>query len=95
MKISFKFNQIPSTIAGSMTNFALYRELILRPVKESFIYLAILVLIPVLLFTGIQIYELNKLMTRVTDSLKGNLPALRIEKGEIIMDGVDGGYLPL
>ena len=90
MKISFKFNQIPSTIAGSLTNFAIYRKLVRRPVNEAFIYLAILVLIPVLLFTGIQIYELNKLMTRVTDSLKGNLPALRIEKGEIIMDGVDG-----
>jgi Protein of unknown function (DUF1189) len=87
--ISFKFNTIPSTIAGSMTNFAFYRELILRPVKESFIYLAIMVLIPVLLFTGIQVYELNELMTRITDSLKGNLPALRIENGEIIMDGVE------
>ncbi|MEA1928587.1 MAG: DUF1189 family protein, partial [Candidatus Auribacterota bacterium] len=90
MNISFKFNQIPATIYGSLTNFAFYRELIRRPVKESFIYLAILVIVPVLLFTGIQIYELNKLMTRITDSLKGNLPALRIEKGEVIMDGVEG-----
>ena len=90
MKISFKFNQVPSTIAGSLTNFAFYRDLIRRPVNESFIYLAILVLIPVLLFTGVQVYELNKLMTRITDSLKGNLPALRIEKGEIIMDGIEG-----
>jgi len=88
--ISFKFNEIPSTITGSLTNFAFYRELILRPIKESFIYLAILVLIPVLLFTGIQVYELNDLMTRITDSLKGNLPPLRIENGEIIMDGVEG-----
>lgn len=90
MKISFKFNQLPSTIAASLTNFAFYRDLIRRPVSEAFIYLSILVLIPVLLFTGVQVYELNKLMTRITDSLKGNLPALRIEKGEIIMDGVEG-----
>lgn len=86
MKISFKFNKIPATIAGSLTNFAFYRELIRRPVKDSFIYLAILVLIPVLLYSGIIVYDLNKRLIQITDSLKGNLPPLRIEKGEIIMD---------
>ncbi len=84
--MGFKFNTIPSTISGSLTNFRFYRELIRRPVREAFIYLAILVVIPVILFTGIQIYELNKIMGQFTEALKGNLPPLRIEKGQVIMD---------
>lgn len=89
--IAFKFNTIPSTIVGSMTNFSFYRDLIRRPIKESFIYLALLVLIPVLLSASIMIYDVNKRLMQITESLRGNLPALRIEKGEIIMDDVEGG----
>ena len=85
--MGFKFNTIPNTISGCLTNFRFYRELVGRPLREAFIYLAILVALPVLFFSGLQIYELNKLMVQITDSLKGNLPPLRIEKGVVIMDG--------
>lgn len=85
--MGFKFNTIPTTIAGCLTNFRFYRELVRRPLREAFIYLAILVTLPVLFFSGRYIYELNKIMVQITDALKGNLPPLRIEKGVVIMDG--------
>ncbi len=85
--MGFKIQSIPATVAGSVGNFGFYRDLIRRPVREAFIYLAVLTLIPVLLFTGSQLYELNKIMVQITESLKGHLPPLRIEEGTVIMDG--------
>ena len=84
--MAVKLNFIPGTIAGSLTNFDFYRQLARRPLGEAFIYLAILIVIPALLFSGIQIYVLNNLMVEVIDSLEGHLPSdLRIDNGQVRM----------
>ncbi|MFH1038382.1 MAG: DUF1189 family protein [PVC group bacterium] len=86
--MGFKIQSIPATAAGCLANFGFYRDLIRRPVREAFVYLAILVLLPILLFTGSQLYELNRIMVQITESLKGHLPPrLRIEKGKVEMEG--------
>ncbi len=74
---------------GCLTNFRYYRQLVQRPLKETFIYLAVLLALPTLLISGLQVYGLNKMMAEITAELKGNLPPLRIEKGEVIMEGGD------
>ncbi|MDP8237063.1 MAG: DUF1189 family protein [Candidatus Erginobacter occultus] len=85
--MGFKIQTLPATFYGCLTDFKFYRELIRRPLGEAFIYLLLLLLLPVLFLSGIQIYETNRLMTRITRSLQGNLPPLRIDKGAVIMDG--------
>ncbi len=84
--MSFNIKSVPSTFSGALTNFQFYRELVRRPLGHGFLYLLILALLPVSLFTIPQIYEMNKLMIRITSSLQGNLPKLRIDQGAVIMD---------
>jgi hypothetical protein len=87
--MGFNFKSVPATFYGALTNFHFYRDLSRRPLGQGFIYLVLLTLLPVLLFAVPQIYEMNKLMTRITRSLQGNLPPLRIDKGAVIMDEGD------
>ncbi len=90
--MGFKFKSLPETFYRSLTDFSFYRELVRRPLGEGFIYLAALLLLPVLLFTVPQIYEMNRLLARISDSLKGNLPPLRVERGKVIMDEEEGDF---
>ena len=90
--MGFKIKSLPETVYRSLTDFSFYRDLARRPLGEAFIYLSVLILLPVLLFTVPQIYEMNSLLTRITDSLKGNLPPLRVERGEVIMDEEEGDF---
>lgn len=87
--MGFNIKSVPGTFSGALTNFQFYRELARRPIGHGFIYLLLLILIPVLLVTGPQVHEMNKLLARVTRSLQGNLPPLRIDKGAVIMDEGD------
>ncbi len=87
--MGFRIQTVPATVYGCLIDFNFYRDLILRPLGEAFIYLLFLLLLPVLFLSGIQVYENNRLMTRVTRSLQGNLPPLRIDRGRVIMDGGD------
>lgn len=87
--MGFKLSSIPATFSGCLTNFRFYRELIGRPLREAFIYLAIMAALPVLLLSGSQIYGMNQLMVEFTGALKGNLPALIIKKGQVEMKGRD------
>jgi len=87
--MGLKIQTVPATVYGCLTDFNFYRELIRRPLGEAFIYLLLLLLLPVLFLSGIQVYETNRLMTRVTRSLQGNLPPLRIDQGRVMMDGGD------
>ena len=84
--MAFDVKSVPGTFYGALTNFHFYRDLSRRPLGHGFIYLLLLVLLPVLLFTAPQIIEMNRLMTRITRALQGNLPPLRIDKGAVIMD---------
>ncbi len=90
--MGFKLKSLPETFYRSLTDFSFYRELVRRPLGEAFIYLAVLILLPVLLFTVPQLYEINSLLTRITDSLQGNLPPLRVKRGEVIMDEEEGDF---
>lgn len=87
--MGFKIQTLPATVYGCLVDFNFYRALIRRPLREAFLYLLFLLLLPVLFLSGIQVYETNRMMTRVTSSLQGNLPPLRIDGGKVIMDGED------
>lgn len=91
--MGFKIKSAPATFFGALIDFDSYRELVRRPLGEAFIYLLLLLLVPVLLLGGIQVYETNRLMTRITRSLQGHLPKfLKIEKGTVIMDEAEGDF---
>ena len=85
--MGIKFNMLPGVFAGSLTNFASYRQLIRRPLRETLVYLAILITVPVLLFSGVQLYMLNRLLVEIMTAMEGHLPDIRIEKGVVQMEG--------
>lgn len=50
--MGFHIKSVPGTFYGALTNFHYYRDLVRRPLGQGFIYLALLVLLPVLLLPG-------------------------------------------
>jgi len=87
--MGFKIQTWPATLYGCLADFSFYRELAGRPLGEAFIYLLLLLLVPALLLPGYLAYETNRTLAEVNQSLRGNLPLLRVDQGTVIMDGED------
>jgi len=87
--MAYKFSQIPATLWGCLSNLRFYRGLISRPLKEALIYLVCLAALPSLIWGGVSIHALNRFSGRITAALRGHLPPLRIDRGEVHMEGGD------
>lgn len=87
--MSYNFSQIPATIWGCLSNLRFYRELISRPLRQALIFLVCLAAVPALIWGGMSIHSLNRFSSRITAALRGHLPPLRIDRGEVHMEGED------
>ena len=85
--MAYNLSQIPATIWGCLSNLRFYRSLISRPLKEALIYLLCLAALPSLIWGGMSVHAINRHSRLITEALRGHLPPLRIDRGEVHLEG--------
>lgn len=85
--MAYPLSQIPTTIWGCLSNLRFYRTLVSRPLKEALIYLLCLAALPSLIWGGMSVHAINRHSLRITKALQGHLPPLRIDRGEVHLEG--------
>jgi len=85
--MQFTLKTFFGTLGACLSNLPAYRALSRRPWMEILVYAAVLLAIPALVSGGMQVIALSRMTGTITAALRGNLPALRIEKGKTQMEG--------